>query len=127
MRHTLITTLFLAASLPAYAQSSVGAFTELQRVEIADSDDLELVLGLIEQGGASQSPKHMHPRGETVYVLEGAVTVVGEGGVVHNHKAGDSFHQPPGKWYIVSTEDAGAKAIVIRVLKKGEAPTTEVE
>ena len=97
-----------------------GGFSELHRGDVAGTDDLEVVMGLIERPGESISGKHYHPLGEFGFVLEGSVTVSSEGESGATLTAGDSFYQPPGEWHVVGTTTEGAKTVVFRVLKKGQ-------
>ena len=101
------------------AGSGVDEFTELHRGEIADSE-LEIVMGVLQRSGESNSGKHFHPGGEFGFVLAGAVTVTSQNQPPVTLIAGSSFHQPPGEWHDVSTSAQGAKTVIFRVLKKGE-------
>ncbi len=125
----LLSILALALALNAGGQpaTAAGGFTELHRVEVADAADLEVVMGIVERSGKSISPKHYHPGGEFGFVLEGTATVATESEPPTVFKAGSSFYQPAGEWHVVSTADEGAKAVVFRVLKKGQPMTVAVE
>ena len=117
----LLGILVLPLGMNAGGQPTTGAgFTELHRAEVADADDFEVVMGLVERSGKSTSPKHYHPGGEFGFVLEGTATVTTESEPETVLKAGSSFYQPPGEWHVVSTADDGAKSVVFRVLKKGQ-------
>ena len=61
------------------------------------------------------------------FVLEGAVRVTTESEPALTLKAGDSFYQPPGAWHVVSTATEGARAVVFRVLKKGQPMIVALE
>ena len=104
-----------------------GGFSELHRGDVAGTDDLEVVMGLIERPGESISGKHYHPLGEFGFVLEGSVTVSSEDESGTMLTAGDSFYQPPGVWHVVATTTEGAKTVVFRVLKKGQPVVVAVE
>ena len=104
-----------------------GGFTELHRVEVADTPDLELVMGLIERVGESTGGKHYHPGGEFGFVLEGSIGVTTENEQLVTRNAGTSFYQPPGEWHIVNTDTEGAKTLVFRVLKKGQPMIVAVD
>ena len=104
-----------------------GGFSELHRGDIAGTDDLEVVMGLIERSDESKSEKHYHPGGEFGFVLAGAITVSSEGKSEETLRAGDSFYQPPGEWHVVGTTAEGAKTVVFRVLKKGQPVVVGVE
>ena len=107
-----------------------GGFSELQRAKVVDADGLEVVMGIVKRPAESISAKHYHPGGEFGFVLEGVVTVATENEPPETLRAGASFYQPPGEWHIVSTAAEGAKAVVFRVLEKGQpmsvaSPTAE--
>jgi quercetin dioxygenase-like cupin family protein len=104
-----------------------GGFTELHRVEVADASNLEVVMGLIERSGASTGARHYHPGGEFGFILEGDVTVTAENAQTLTLEAGTSFYQPPGKWHAVSTGTGGSKAVVFRVLEKGQPMIVAVD
>jgi quercetin dioxygenase-like cupin family protein len=115
------------AAVAGRQTSTPGGFTELHRVDIADASDLELVMGIIERSGESESPKHYHPGGEFGFILEGAATLATEGKPQTFLKAGDSFHQPAGEWHVVSTASEGARTLVFRVLEKGQPMIVEID
>jgi quercetin dioxygenase-like cupin family protein len=102
-------------------------FAELQRAQVIDTEDLEVVMGLIERSGESTTAKHYHPGGEFGFVLEGAVTVSTGNEALTTLKEGDSFFQPPGEWHVVSTGTEGTKTIVFRILRKGQPIIVTVE
>ncbi len=104
-----------------------GGFSELHRVKVADTSDLEAVMGLIERSGESIGTKHYHPGGEFGFVLEGSVTIATERQPQATLEAGESFYQPPGEWHVVGTAAEGAKTVVFRLLKKGEPMIVEVD
>ncbi len=104
-----------------------GGFSELHRGDVAGTDDLEVVMGLIERTDESMSGKHYHPGGEFGFVLDGAITVSSEGKPKATLRAGDSFYQPPGEWHAVGTTAEGARTVVFRVLKKGQPVVVSVE
>ena len=117
----------LAVVAGGQATTGGGGFTELHRVEVADASDLEVVMGLINRPGESIGAKHYHPGGEFGFVLEGAATVTTKSEPPVTLKAGASFYQPPGEWHAVSTATEGAKAVVFRVLKKGQPMIVAVD
>ena len=114
----------VAAGRPA---SPGGGFSELHRGDIAGTDDLEVVMGVIERADESTSGKHYHLGGEFGFVLNGAITVSTEGEAEATLRAGESFYQPPGEWHVVGTTTEGAKTVVFRVLKKGQPVVVGVE
>ncbi len=118
---TLLGLVAIGFTVVASGQSTTGGgFTELHRVEVADTSDLELVMGLIERSGRSMGAKHYHPGGEFGFVLQGAVTVATDGKPPVTLESGTSFYQPPGEWHAISTAAEGAKTVVFRVLKRGQ-------
>lgn len=106
---------------------AADGFTELHRAEIGDSSNLEVVMGLVERAGESVSPKHYHPGGEFGFILQGTATVTTEGEPEASLKAGSSFYQPPGEWHVVRTHAEGARAVVFRVIEKGQPMVVLVE
>jgi quercetin dioxygenase-like cupin family protein len=111
----------------AHPPSGAGGFTELRRAAIADTDDLEVVMGLIVRSDQASTMKHYHPGGELGFVLEGSATITTEGGRTEVLNAGDSFYQPPGEWHVVTTASGGAKSVVFRVVKRGQPMIVVVE
>ena len=129
--HTTILLGLLATCLAVVAggQPTTGAvgFSELQRAEVPGATGLEVVMGLVQRPAESVSAKHYHTGGEFGFVLEGAVVVETENEPRAILEAGASFYQPPGEWHIISTTTERAKAIVFRVLEKGQPMTIAVE
>jgi quercetin dioxygenase-like cupin family protein len=132
MTRTVVVTLVavssigIAALVIAGERSSAG-FLELHRAELADTTSTELVMGLIERDGESQSGKHQHPGGEFGFVISGSIVLHTESGSPQTLEAGESFYQPPGQWHIVSTRTSGAKTVVFRAVKAGEPMVVPVE
>lgn len=125
----LIGLLVVCLPVPGSAQPSAGSngFSELDRAQVPDSRDLEVVMGIVERTGESVSAKHYHPGGEFGLILEGTVTVTTEGTEKTTFSIGDNFHQSPGEWHIVSTPTEGARTVVFRIVKKGQPMIVEVE
>ena len=125
----LLGALGISLAIVAAVQSapSGSGFHELHRAEIADASNIEVVMALVQRPGGSVSAKHYHPGGEFGFVLEGIVTVATEREPEATLKAGTSFYQPPGEWHIVSTSPEGAKAVVFRVLEKGQPMIVAVD
>ena len=125
----LIAGLGIAIALVAGGRSTSpgDGFSELHRSDIAGTDDLEVVMGLLERTEESMSEKHYHPGGEFGFILDGTVTVSSEGEPEATLRAGDSFYQPPGEWHVVGTTTEGARTVVFRVLKKGQPVVVPVE
>ena len=131
MRHIcgaiLVTVAVLGLAFVAGSESPSGGFSELYRVDIAGTDDLEVVMGIIERSDRLDGGRHFHPGGEFGFILEGLVIVETDGATPQTLRAGASFHQPPGKWHVVSTGEGGAKTVVFRVLKKGDPMIVKVD
>jgi quercetin dioxygenase-like cupin family protein len=107
--------------------SAPGGFTTLHRIVVPHANDLELVMGLVDRPGESNSPKHHHPGGEFGFILEGAVTVTTESQPRTLLRAGDSFYQAAREWHVVSTAAEGARTVVFRLLRKGEPMIVEID
>lgn len=107
--------------------SVVGGFMELHRGQVPGQSDVELVMGLVERNSESISSKHYHPGGEFGFVLEGTATIIREGQPSLTVEAGSSFYQPPGNWHIIKTDAGATRAVVFRVIRKGEPTIIEVE
>ncbi len=114
----------LLTALLFFGSPAIGdpapTFVELYRKPIADSEALEVVVGIIERSGASTTSKHYHPRGEYGVVLNGSITIVSDGSVSTTLEIGDTFYQSPGEWHIVSTGSSPSKTVVFRVVEKGK-------
>ena len=125
----LLALLTTGLAVVAGGQPTTGArgFSELQRAEVADTNGLEVVMGLVRRPAESIGAKHYHPGGEFGFILEGAVTVASENELQVTLKAGASFYQPPGEWHIVSTTTERAEAVVFRVLEKGQPMIVAVD
>src|SRR5712692_6510558 len=54
------------------------------------TDSAEVTALMLNIGPGGETGRHMHPYPTFVYVLEGAIDVEMDGGVVQGHKAGDS-------------------------------------
>ncbi len=117
----------LAIVAAVQSATSASGFRELHRSEVAGASDFEVVMGIVQRPGGSVSAKHYHPGGEFGFVLEGAVTVATEREPEVTHEAGASFYQPPGEWHIISSSSEGAKAVVFRVLEKGQPMVVTVD
>lgn len=58
----------------------------------------ELTAVRLDIGPGGETGRHMHPYPTLVYVLEGAIEVAMDGGMVHRYKAGDSFLMVVNTW-----------------------------
>ncbi len=62
------------------------------------ADSAELTAVRLDIGLGGETGRHMHPYPTLVYVLEGAIEVEMEGGMVHSYKAGDAFLMVVNTW-----------------------------
>jgi len=80
------------------------------------SDSAELSLVRLDIGPGGETGRHMHPYPTLVYVLEGAIEVEMDGGIVHSYKVGDSFLMVVNTW--TNAKNSGtmpAKVLVVFV------------
>ena len=63
------------------------------------TDSAEVTALMLDIGPGGETGRHMHPYPTFVYVLEGAIDVAMDGGVVHSYKAGDSFLEVVNTWH----------------------------
>ena len=133
MSRTLATILlaFLVVGLGGAAGERVttggSGFRELHRAEVADTRELQVVMGVIERSSESRGAKHYHPGPELGYVLEGALTFETESAGQVTLVAGDTFYQPAEEWHIASTNTDGVKTVVFRVLRKGQPMIVRID
>lgn len=104
-------TLLLAAAAvsltaPAVAQVNFKATPILQSGKAGDAqiaypktDSAEVTALVLDIGPGGETGRHMHPNPTFVYVLEGAIDVEMDGGVLHSYKAGDSFLEALNTWH----------------------------
>ena len=91
---------------PAAAQVKFSATPILQSSAIVGgasiaypkTDSAELSAVRLDIGPSGETGRHMHPYPTLVYVLEGAIEVEMDGGMVHSYKAGDSFLMVVNTW-----------------------------
>lgn len=84
---------------PAAAQVKFSATPILQSgttaagtsITYPQTDSAEVTALVLDIGPGGETGRHMHPYPTLVYVLEGAIDVEMDGGVVHTYKAGNSF------------------------------------
>ena len=62
------------------------------------TDSAELSAVRLDIGPSGETGRHMHPYPTLVYVLEGAIDVEMDGGMVNSYKAGDSFLMVVNTW-----------------------------
>ena len=91
---------------PAAAQVKFSATPILQSgatvvgasIAYPKTDSAELTAVRFDIGPGGETGRHMHPYPTLVYVLEGAIEVEMDGGMVHSYKAGDSFLMVVNTW-----------------------------
>src|SRR2546426_706599 len=97
------------------------------------TDSAELTAVRLDIGPGGETGRHMHPYPTLVYVLEGAIEVEMDGGMVRSYKAGDSFLMVINTW--TNARNNGtmpAKVLVVDRYKRqsavrlGEMPEPEV-
>src|SRR3989454_12672462 len=62
------------------------------------TDSAELTAVRLDIGPGGETGRHMHPYPTLVYVLEGAIEVAMDRGMVHSYQAGDSFLMVVNTW-----------------------------
>lgn len=91
---------------PAAAQYKFSATPILQSgatvggapITYPKTDSAELTAMRLDIGPGGETGRHMHPYPTLVYVLEGAIEVDVDGGIVRSYKAGDSFLMVVNTW-----------------------------
>ena len=66
-----------------------------------------------------RTPRHAHPWEHEVYILEGAGTVLGEGGT-RRFQAGDVLYVPPEEEHYFAADQGQSTAFLCLVPKKGK-------
>lgn len=92
---------------PAAAQVKFSATPVLQSgttaggtpIAYPKTDSAEVTALLLDIGPGGETGRHMHPYPAFVYVLEGAIDVEMDGGMVHTYKAGGSFIEVVNIWH----------------------------
>src|SRR5213596_2306162 len=80
------------------------------------TDSAEVTALMLDIGPGGETGRHMHPYPTFVYVLEGAIDVEMDGGMVHSYEAGDSFLMAVNTW--TNAKNKGpmpAKVLVVYV------------
>lgn len=108
MKHPEILAVAIASLMatPVAAQVKFSATPILQSrttvggtsIVYPDTDSAEVTAVRLEIGSGGETGRHMHPYPTLVYVLEGAIEVATEGGVVQRYKAGDAFLMVVNTW-----------------------------
>ena len=63
------------------------------------TDSAEVTALVLDIGPGGETGRHMHPYPTFVYVLDGAIDVEMDGGMVHTYRAGDSFLEVLNTWH----------------------------
>ena len=107
---------------PATAQYKFSATPVLQSgttvggtaIAYPRTDSAEVTALVLDIAPGGETGRHMHPYPTLVYVLEGAIDVEMDGGVVHTYKAGDSFLEAVNTWHNGKNNGtAPAKVLVV--------------
>jgi len=126
MKQTRILAVAVAGLMatPAAAQVKFSSTPVLQSratvggasIAYPKTDSAELTAVRLDIGPGGETGRHMHPYPTLVYVLEGAIDVETDGGLVHSYKAGDSFLMVVNTW--TNAKNSGtmpAKMLVVFV------------
>ena len=109
---------------PAVAQVKFSATPILQggatvggaSIAYPKTDSAELSAVRLDIGPSGETGRHIHPYPTLVYVLEGAIEVQMDGGMVHSYEAGDSFLMAVNTWTNARTKGPmPAKVLVVYV------------
>ncbi len=131
MKHTGILAVAVASLMatPAAAQvkfSSTpilksGATVGGASIAYPKTDSAELSAVRLDIGPGGETGRHMHPYPTLVYVLEGAIDVEMDGGMVRSYEAGDSFLMVINTWTNAkNTGTMPAKVLVVFVGVRGK-------
>ena len=126
MKQTRILAVAVAGLMatPAAAQVKFSSTPVLQSratvggasIAYPKTDSAELTAVRLDIGPGGETGRHMHPYPTLVYVLEGAIDVETDGGLVHSYKAGDSFLMAVNTWTNAKTKGpTPAKVLVVYV------------
>ena len=86
----------------------------------AEKPQVAVSIAVIPPGAAT--PRHKHPSLRYVYVLEGALTVVMEGGMSHNYPAGSFVVESLDQWHVGKNVDATpAKLLIVDQVVEGRS------
>ncbi len=119
---------FLALAHPEGGSSSPPpGSNQVLRAPITMAEGLEVIVSDVVIPPDATVPSHYHPGEEFVYVIEGSAVHVEAGKPDIVLKAGDSYVIPPRAIHSPRGGPDGARAIVFRVHKKGEAESFPVD
>lgn len=120
----LIASLVATDVLVANAATVTPLFSQL----LQDVPGREVSMITVEYEPAASTPLHRHNAHTFVYVLEGAIMMQVEGGVLTTVNEGEVFYETPDDIHTVSrnaSETAGARFLVF-FIKHENAPSTVV-
>jgi quercetin dioxygenase-like cupin family protein len=103
-----------------YAQQSAIRPTILQKGDIADTPNREVVTATLELPPNGVAARHTHPGTEIGYVLDGSATLMIEGQAAREVKAGDSWIIGPGVPHEGRAGPTGVKVLGTIVVEKGK-------
>ena len=113
----------LSAQVKASATPIVQSGVTVGGTPIAypKTDSAEITAVRLEIAPGGETGRHMHPNPTFVYVLEGAIDVEMDGGVVHSYKAGDCALEVINTWHNTKNKGATpAKVLVVFVGARGK-------
>jgi len=114
---------------PATAQVNFSSTPILQTgatvggaaIAYPNTDSAQVTAVRLEIGAGGETGRHMHPYPTFVYVLEGAIEVEMDSGMVRSYKAGDSFLMVVNTW--TNARNKGlvpAKMLVVYIGVRGK-------
>jgi quercetin dioxygenase-like cupin family protein len=125
---TLLASAVLLAGAGASAQQKPPIVRDVLFQEDARFPGHEVVVATVELQPGADEGRHTHAADLYAYVIEGAATVLVEGGPAETVKAGEVFHVPAGK--VHQTKNAGgvkAKVAAFFLAEKGKPLATPVK
>ena len=119
---SLLATPLAAQTNPTITQILHSSVTVAgQPIAYPKTDSAEVTALRVEVPPGGETGRHMHPNPTFVYVLEGAIDVEMDGGVVHHYGAGDSVLEAENTWH--NTKNKGtvaAKFLVVFIGARGK-------
>jgi quercetin dioxygenase-like cupin family protein len=121
----ILAVFFGLIATPAVAQVKFSATPVLQSginaggtsIAYPKTDSAEVTALMLDIGPGGETGRHMHPYPTFVYVLEGAIDVEMDGGVVHSYKAGDAVLEVVNTWH--NSKNKGARPAKVLVVFAG--------
>lgn len=135
MRKVLITigaaSVILLVAVAGWSQSPVGFTPTIltQATQTSTGQPIlyplfrsQITMVSIQIAPGGQTGRHMHPVPVAVYVLEGTITVVHEGGGEKTYKAGDAFIESVESWHNGLNRGATPVKLLITVIGEQGKP-----